>query len=184
MSTPLALEPDDKDWTWVLDTACPECGFRAGDVDPTAVAGLMRDNAAAWEAILTGDDAGVRTRPSPTVWSPLEYACHVRDVHVRYLARLEMMLTEDGPHYPNWDQDETAIAQRYHDSDPATVAGELRTAADALAHRFDQVAGEQWDRTGYRSDGAAFTVASFARYFIHDPIHHLHDVRAGGSFYV
>jgi hypothetical protein len=27
-----------------------------------------------------------------------------------------------------------------------------------------------------RSDGARFTVASFARYMVHDPIHHLYDV--------
>ena len=26
------------------------------------------------------DDAAVRARPAPDVWSPLEYACHVRDV--------------------------------------------------------------------------------------------------------
>ena len=37
-------------------------------------------------------------------------------------------------------------------------------------------ADDEWDRTGFRSDGAAFTVATFARYLVHDPIHHLHDV--------
>ena len=30
-----------------------------------------------------------------------------------------------------------------------------------------------------RSDGARFTVDSFARYFIHDLIHHVHDVEPG-----
>jgi hypothetical protein len=34
----------------------------------------------------------------------------------------------------------------------------------------------QWERTGARSDGARFSVDSFARYLIHDPVHHLHDV--------
>jgi len=34
-------------------------------------------------------------------------------------------------------------------------------------------------RTGRRSDGAEFTVDTFARYFVHDPIHHLHDVANG-----
>jgi len=29
---------------------------------------------------------------------------------------------------------------------------------------------------GRRSDGAVFTVASFARYMVHDPVHHLYDV--------
>ncbi len=42
--------------------------------------------------------------------------------------------------------------------------------------RFEGVDGSQWQRTGRRSDGAEFTVESFARYFIHDPVHHLHDV--------
>jgi hypothetical protein len=29
-----------------------------------------------------------------------------------------------------------------------------------------------------RSDGAQFTVESFARYLVHDPLHHEFDVRA------
>jgi hypothetical protein len=29
---------------------------------------------------------------------------------------------------------------------------------------------------GFRSDGAQFTVESFGRYLLHDPIHHLWDV--------
>ena len=46
----------------------------------------------------------------------------------------------------------------------------------AIADRFDTVHGNQWDRTGRRSDGASFTIDSFARYFLHDVVHHLHDV--------
>jgi hypothetical protein len=38
------------------------------------------------------------------------------------------------------------------------------------------VTGSQWQRTGRRSDGASFTVETFARYLIHDPVHHLYDV--------
>ncbi len=56
------------------------------------------------------------------------------------------------------------------------MAGELAEAAEAIATRFEAVAADQWQRTGSRSDGAHFTVESFARYFIHDPVHHLYDV--------
>ena len=49
----------------------------------------------------------------------------------------------------------------------------------ALAERFADVADDQWTRTGTRSDGAKFTVHTFAQYLIHDPIHHVHDVRQG-----
>lgn len=167
--------PDDKDWTWVLQRPCPECGFDATALDRSRVAEVLRANTGDWERILAGPEELVRQRPAPTVWSPLEYACHVRDVHRIYRERLERMLTEDGPHYANWDQDETAVATRYHEADPDRVARELREAADALADRFDEVANDQWSRTGYRSDGAAFTVETFAKYFVHDPVHHVHD---------
>jgi hypothetical protein len=88
------------------------------------------------------------------------------------------MLGFDDPTFPNWDQDDTAVAERYLAQDPATVAAELGEAGHAVADSFSGVSGDQWQRTGQRSDGARFTVATFARYFVHDPIHHLHDVGA------
>ena len=42
--------------------------------------------------------------------------------------------------------------------------------------RFAAVSGDQWRRPGRRSDGAVFTVESFGRYLVHDPVHHLYDV--------
>jgi hypothetical protein len=61
------------------------------------------------------------------------------------------------------------------------VAVELVAAGRALADRFDTVVGDQWFRVGYRSDGATFTVESFARYLLHDPVHHLDDVVRGNE---
>jgi hypothetical protein len=87
-----------------------------------------------------------------------------------------LMLTQDDPLFPNWDQDATAVADDYAGQDPAAVAGELTAAAGVLAARFDTVSGDQWQRAGRRTDGAAFTVETFGRYFIHDPVHHLYDV--------
>ncbi len=106
----------------------------------------------------------------------------MRDVCRIYLERLRLILTEDGPLFPDWNQDATAIEDRYETQDPRVVADELTTAASRLAEAFAQVSGEQWQRPGTRSDGAQFTTDTFARYFIHDPLHHLWDVtgqRAG-----
>jgi hypothetical protein len=168
------ITPDTKDWTWVLDRPCPECGLDTRSFGREEVARLLVENAAAWNALLTGH-GDPRPRPKPDVWSPLEYACHVRDVCRIYAERLDLMLTSDDPHYPNWDQDKTAVEDRYGEQDPRVVAGELVAAAETLAGKFERVRAEQWQRTGNRSDGARFTVESFARYFVHDPIHHLHD---------
>jgi hypothetical protein len=134
----------------------------------------IRDIASQWEVILLHPDA--TKRPVENVWSPSEYGSHVRDVFRMYDFRLELMLTEDDPLFPNWDQDETAISDRYDLQDPLVVRRELAIAGDLLAERFDAVTAGEWLRTGMRSDGARFTVESIGRYFLHDPIHHLWDV--------
>ena len=144
----MPLVPDDKDWTWVLERPCPECGFDAGSVPPESVADLLRANAASWESVLQQPGDVVRRRAAEDRWAPLEYACHVRDVCTLYHERLDLMLREDDPLYPNWDQDATAVEQRYGEQDPAVVAVELRRAATALAAAFDGVRGDQWRRSG------------------------------------
>ena len=168
--------PDEKDWTWVLETTCPECRYDVRDVERSAIGTMIRVNAGEWAALLDQDEAVLRSRTEPDKWSPLEYAFHVRDVFELYHFRLALMLDEQGPHYPNWDQDATAVNKNYGAADPEVVSAELLSEAEKLASRFDGVEGDEWDRTGFRSDGAAFTVDSFARYLIHDPIHHLWDV--------
>ncbi|HRA49876.1 DinB family protein [Actinotalea sp.] len=170
------IEPDTKDWTWVLLAPCAECGFTADQVDRSGLPALVRGWTARWEHLLTRPDVAVR--PAPTVWSPLEYACHVRDVLRVFDGRVGLMLTQDGPTFANWDQDETAVAERYGEQDPAVVAVELRAAGDALAATFAAVPPGAWARTGLRSNGSAFTVDSIGRYFAHDVVHHLHDVDA------
>ncbi len=175
-ATPASPAPDTKDWTWVLERPCPECGFDTRTIDAADVGAMIRTNASRWQHVLADPD--VRERPTADQWSALEYACHVRDVFRTYLQRLDRMLTEDAPHYDNWDQDQTAVDERYDLQSPVKVAAELTRSAAMLADRFDSVTGDQWQRTGFRSDGASFTVDTFARYFIHDPIHHLWDVRA------
>jgi hypothetical protein len=176
----MAIVPDTKDWTWVLGRPCPECGFDTQSFPVTAAPDMLVTNAAAWREVLTarGD---LRRRPAPDKWSALEYGCHVRDVFRLFDQRLELMLTTDDPQFPNWDQDTTAVAGHYQDQDPVEVAAALTEAGQILAGRFASVTGPQWERPGRRSDGATFTVETFARYLLHDPVHHLHDVTPGQS---
>lgn len=175
----MTIVPDDKDWTWVLEQVCPECGFDAAAVDPTTLGDSVRADAAAWPVLL--EHASATRRPSDDRWSALEYACHVRDVYRIFDERLRLMLETDAPRFANWDQDVTAVDEQYGLQDPAVVGPELVEAGAAVAARWDSVAGDQWTRLGHRSDGATFTVDSFARYFLHDPVHHLHDVARGNE---
>jgi hypothetical protein len=64
------------------------------------------------------------------------------------------------------------------------VSEALTDAAAVLADAFGSVAGDEWQRVGRRGDGAVFTVATFALYLVHDPVHHVWDVtgvRADGT---
>ena len=174
----MPIEPDTKDWTWVLDRPCPECGFDAAAFVREDVAEMLRANVEAWLRVLGEPDASIR--PSDDRWSMLEYACHVRAVFRIYDQRLARMLLEEDPLFANWDQDTTAVEDRYASQDPVVVAAELAVAGEAIAGGFGAIEGAQWARVGRRSDGATFTIESFARYFVHDPIHHLYDVETAG----
>ena len=88
--------PDTKDWTWVLEQQCSECGYESAAVDPADVAALMRANAASFRAALKRGNM-VHERPpvapgaSPQ-WSALEYAAHVRDVYALAAERITKMI--------------------------------------------------------------------------------------------
>lgn len=176
-------QPDDKNWTWVLERPCPDCRFDASLIARHTVGATLRTIVASWHQALSRDDL-VRQRPprrpdGSVIWSALEYGCHVRDVFILFDERLRLMLTQEDPTFQNWDQDATAIARRYWEDDPAMVREALVVAGKRLADAFEQVRDDQWARTGTRSDGARFTVESFGRYFLHDPLHHLWDVERG-----
>ena len=170
----MTIVPDAKDWTWVLRRPCPECGLDTSSFAREEIPALVLANADGWRAPLAAPDAA--RRPRPDKWSPLEYGAHVRDVLRLYDYRLGLMLTQDDPLYPNWDQDETALAERYDTQDPLVVSDELAAAAEQVAGSFAALTEDQWQRPGRRSDGASFTVETFGCYFVHDPLHHLYDV--------
>ena len=173
----MTIEPETKSWTWVLERPCDECGFDTRSFPAADIGRLSREAARPWPAFLA--DPQARFRPSDDCWSTLEYGCHVRDVFVLGTLRLERMLREDGPRFANWDQDETAVAERYDLQDPTEVGEQILAAAATLGDLYDTVGADQWRRPGIRSDGAEFTVESFGRYFVHDPVHHIVDVQRG-----
>lgn len=159
----------------MLDRPCPDCGFDAITVEldeiPTTLFGL----AGRWITVLQRPDVVIRHTDG--VWSPLEYAAHCADVCQIFGDRAVLMIREDDPQFDNWDQDATAVEKRYWEKDPSVVAGDLMEAFGFAAGVFGGVSGSLWGRQGRRSNGSRFTVATLASYFLHDIVHHLHDVQ-------
>lgn len=173
--TPPDVVADDKDWTFVVTDGCDECGFDP-NFDVHTTGRRVRATIAKWEAVLDRLDAP--RRPRPDVWSPLEYGCHVRDVNTVFRGRLDLMLAQDDPTFPNWNPNTTAVDARYWETDPDEVAEAYRREATQTADQWDAVRDDQWGRRGLRDNGSTFTVATLATYFLHDLEHHLKDVGA------
>lgn len=170
----MPIIPDSKDWTWVLSRPCPECGFDASATTPATVPGVLTSMLPRWRAVLRRPDAA--ERPNESTWSVLEYGCHVRDVFALFDHRLSLMLAEDDARFDDWDQDLTAVEQDYASADPTEVGTELTAEGEQIAATFARVREKEWNREGTRSNGTVFTVLTFAQYFLHDVVHHLHDV--------
>jgi len=59
---PATIPIDDKDWTWVLDDVCSECGFDTSSFARENLGSMLRANTEQWAKILGGDPRQVRTR--------------------------------------------------------------------------------------------------------------------------
>lgn len=170
------ITPDTKDWTWVLERPCPECGFDAGAVKVEEIGPAVRASLPRWRTALSRP--GATTRPNLTTWSPSEYGAHVLDVFAIFDERLRLLIEQNDPQFADWDQDAAAVEHDYASKDPRTIADDLGPAGEAVAARFDAVTPDQTGRPGRRSNGSVFTVTTLGQYFLHDVVHHLHDVDA------
>ncbi len=182
MSDPVSPERDTKDWSWVLEKPCAECGFDPS-FDRSEIGAKIRANAATWRSLLGSGDIVVKRPPdgdpSSPIWSALEYGAHVRDVYELFADRLGKMIKKDNPSFRDWDQNKAAVKGKYHEQDPDRVAYSLAVAAGAMADRFDKLSDDAWGRRGQRSDGTEFTIETFGRYLLHDAMHHVADARRG-----
>lgn len=169
----MSITPDNKDWTWVLERTCPQCGFTAGDVELSEIGGVAWQTLEHWTEVLSRPHVANRTNPE--AWSDLEYSAHVRDVFAVMLGRLRLMLEQDAPTFENWDQDAAAISGDYAAQDPATVQAQLASNLEEFASAYDSVRAEDTGRTGVRSNGAHFTVLTLGQYALHDVVHHVWD---------
>ncbi|WP_197501472.1 hypothetical protein [Mycobacterium sp. 852002-51057_SCH5723018] len=102
---------------------CEECGYaydlaaatRAGDdirVGVAELAGLLTTTAR----------TRLARRIAPELWSPLEYACLVRDVLITQRERVLLARRVDVPVAVPMDRDERVPCEGYAEQDPVEVA--------------------------------------------------------------
>lgn len=160
---------------------CEECGF-VYDLDDArkSAAPSARALAADIAAILRGGEAeDLRTRRAPEVWSPLEYACHVRDVLLVQRERLLLALREQAPVFASMGREERVEHAAYAQQNPETVAAQLSVAADLFADLAARLTEEQWLRSAYYPypEPTERQLHWVAAHTVHEAQHHLLDIR-------
>jgi hypothetical protein len=160
---------------------CEEgCSFIWEAIDPEEIGHRIRDGAAVIaQLIVVGSAAEVR--PSPNVWSPLEYAGHVRDVLFNLRDRLVVALNEDNPLCKGLFGTPRIELGLYQGDSPDLVAQELNSAASLFGRTWDRIPANLRERTmvyGYPrlADRSLTWVAAQA---LHEVEHHLEDVKTG-----
>ncbi len=158
---------------------CDECGYDYDGPTREEIAERLRGLGPRY-ADLLGDrsDAELRTRPSPDVWSPHEYACHIRDVLRTQTARIAVALEEDTPVFTPMGRDELVTQRRYNEQDPDGVMAEITSAADELARAFESLDESGWTRTGIYTypTREERTLEWVGRHTIHEGAHHVMDI--------
>ncbi|MET8912223.1 DinB family protein [Micromonospora sp. NPDC004551] len=161
---------------------CDECLFVYSALDSGELPGRLRDLAGHFPAALHGAP-DVRRRPAPEVWSPLEYACHVRDVFRVQGERLALALRVAEPEFTPMGRDELVVTERYNAQDPEVVLADLATAAEGFAARFGALGEADLARTGVYPwpQREVRTLLWLGRHTVHEAEHHLLDIRRAGS---
>ena len=158
-------------------TSCDECGFEYDSVPSAEIGRALRSHALALVDLLSsGGD--VRSRPEPDVWSPLEYAGHVRDVLLVQLGRVARGLAEETPSFEPMQRDERPARLRYSEQDPVVVREQIVDAAGALADVFDGLSEEQLARTVTYNWPVEMIrpLRWVGRHTVHELVHHRQDI--------
>ena len=160
---------------------CTECGF-GGSLKPDQLVSLITEFAAQ-SARMAGSEGhsvlALRRRPSPEVWSALEYMAHTRDVFDFYRECIERTLREDEPVLTMIQWGPQAEIRAWNDEDPAEVVRTLAAAATSLSALLSEVTPDEWDRVSRSAADHAKvrTARLFADRCAHESQHHLLDLR-------
>lgn len=162
---------------------CEECGFVYEREGAASASRAGRDLAGQIAALLRGDAPDLAARARPLVWSPLEYACHLRDVFLvqreRLLAARRVPEGGEAPALTPMGRDERVELDGYASQSPEAVARQLCDAALMFGGVLDRFGPRDWEREVVypHPEPTARSLAWVAVHTVHEAQHHLLDIR-------
>ena len=158
---------------------CEECGFDYDLAQAPASGPAIIDGVAEVTGLLGAAGEDLRARQQPSVWSSLEYGCHLRDVLLVQRERVLAARRMDRPTFDPMGRDERVEHDGYAEQKPADVARQLRHAAHLFANVLGRLGPEDWDRNVSYNYPKPLerSLRWVAVHTVHEVRHHLLDVR-------
>jgi hypothetical protein len=158
---------------------CEECGFVYHlDQAETAIR-LVPALAQEMALLLRAEGLDLRSRRAPEVWSPLEYACHLRDVFLVQRERVLLARRVERPVFEPMGRDERVEHDGYQSQDCEDVARQLVDAGRLFSGVIARLGAADWGREVLYPypEPTPHTLAWVAMHTVHEAQHHLMDVR-------
>jgi len=158
---------------------CAACGFVYDLNQSASVARGIRERVAEAVAILRDRDVDVRSRRRPGQWSPLEYACHLRDMLLVQRERVLAARRTNTPDCLPMGRDERVAHDGYAEQEPEDVARQLADAAQLFANVLTRLAPDDWERelVYHYPETCEQSLRWVAVHTMHEAQHHLLDIR-------
>ena len=125
------------------------------------------------------EDVGDRLDVRPAgdgEWSAREIVHHLADSEMTSAIRLRLLIAEDGPQIPGYDQDR--FAERLHYDRPIEASLDAmeaarRTSAELVAALSE----DEWRRSGTHSESGPYSVETWLEIYAAHPFDHAEQIR-------
>jgi MOSC domain-containing protein YiiM len=152
---------------------CAQCAFDVADYSRGELLTTVRAFAPLWRGLTAGIDAAVLSqRPSPGVWSALEYIGHSRDITAVMSYLVHKAATEDHPVL------EGPVPDRVDPTTAGTMSraiSELDKNAARLMNKARALDDDAWLRP-ITLAGDTVDIPYLVGHAVHDALHHVRDV--------
>jgi MOSC domain-containing protein YiiM len=158
---------------------CGECGFDSRSWRVSDARTLFDALGYWWRLATAGlSDVDLNRRPTPGVWSAMEYGLHTSFVTAVIRSGLELILDRDGSALPAVPALPAGAKDHSLTLEPAEVLAALEREGAALAAMADGRS-TGWANIGHLPDGTVIQAEAALFHATHDASHHFFDVSRG-----
>lgn len=118
----------------------------------------------------------VKQRPKPTKWSILENLAHLGRYQEVFLQRLLLILSQDKPELGRYKAEDDSGFTTWQDLEQTQVIEKLERIRVDLIEFFENLAAEEWERTGSHPVLGALSIREWLRFFLLHENHHLYAI--------